>query len=144
MRLRSYWVTSGNLSSWSPDAGVGYLIEVDGLTIFHAGDHANGEVGLHAEYTDEIDYLAGLGKSIDMAFLPITGCSLGNPESVREGVYYALEKLQPDLFFPQHGGTATYVYREFVDAAREAGFTVKAACAENGDDSFTYGSGGAL
>ncbi len=137
----------GDIHVWtihSTDAGVGYLIEVDGLTIFHAGDHANGEVGLHAEYTDEIDYLAGLDKPMDVAFLPITGCSLGTPESVREGVYYALEKLSINLYFPQHGGSATYRYREFVDAAREAGFNVAAACAENGGDSFIYEAGDAL
>ena len=67
-----------------------------------------GVVGGAAEYTDEIDYLAGLGKPIDLAFLPISGCSLGTPESVREGVYYALEKLQPSVFFPQHAGNASY------------------------------------
>lgn len=136
--------TIGDLHIWtitSTDAGVGYLIEVDGLTIFHAGDHANGEIGLHAEYTDEIDYLAGLGKSIDLAFLPITGCSLGTPESVREGVYYALEKLQPKVFFPQHGGRNSYRYREFADAAREDGFTVNTVCAENGGDSFVFEAG---
>lgn len=137
----------GDLHVWTipaTDAGVGYLLEVDGLTIFHAGDHANGEVGLHAEYTDEIDYLAGLGKQIDLAFLPITGCSLGTPESVREGVYYGLEKLQPKVFVPQHGGTAGYIYREFADAAREAGFTMQINCVENGGDSFKYDTNGSL
>jgi len=122
----------------STDAGVGYLIDVDGLTIFHAGDHANGEIGLHAEYTDEIDYLCGMTKHIDLAFLPITGCSLGTPESVREGVYYALRKLKPIVFFPQHSGTAGYRYREFAEKAREDGISQKTNCAENSGDSFVY------
>ena len=32
----------------STDLGGGYLIEVDGLTILHMGDHANGEDELMA------------------------------------------------------------------------------------------------
>ncbi len=122
----------------STDAGVGYLIDVDGLTIFHAGDHSNGEIGLHAEYTDEIDYLSGLGNPIDLAFLPISGCSLGTPESVKEGVYYALRKLNPKVFIPQHAGTAGYRYREFAETAREDGFSLKINYAEYCGDSFTF------
>jgi ankyrin repeat protein/L-ascorbate metabolism protein UlaG (beta-lactamase superfamily) len=120
------------------DAGVGYLVEVDGLVIFHAGDHANGEPGLHAPYTDEIDYLASLGVSIDLAFMPIHGCSLGTPESVREGVFYALNKLQPRVFFPQHSMNAEYQLREFADDLKENGYTVQVGCAENGGDCFHY------
>jgi ankyrin repeat protein/L-ascorbate metabolism protein UlaG (beta-lactamase superfamily) len=122
----------------STDAGVGFLVEVDGLVIFHAGDHANGVVGLHAAYTDEIDYLASLNKPIDLAFLPITGCSLGSPESVRVGVIYAIEKLHPRVFFPQHAMNAEYLLREFADGLKESGFTVQTACPENGGDCFLY------
>ena len=122
----------------STDAGVGFLVEVDGLVILHAGDHANGEVGLHAAYTDEIDYLASLNNPIDLAFLPITGCSLGTPESVREGVIYALEKLTPRAFFPQHAMNAEYRFREFADDLKKQGFTVQTACPENSGDCALY------
>lgn len=131
----------GDIHIWtinSTDAGVGYLIDVDGLTIFHAGDHANREIGLQADYTDEIDYLSELNKPIDMAFLPITGCSLGTPESVKEGVYYALRKLNPKIFYPQHNGTAEYRYSEFAKTAKEDGFSQTTNCAENRGDSFIY------
>jgi len=123
------------------DAGVGYLIDVDGLVILHAGDHANGVAGLNSAYTDEIDYLASLGRSIDMAFLPITGCSLGTPESVKEGVYYALDRLSPRVFVPQHAGNASFAYREFADNARKAGYTLKIPCADNRGDCFVYKDG---
>jgi L-ascorbate metabolism protein UlaG (beta-lactamase superfamily) len=122
----------------STDAGVGYLVEVDGLTIFHAGDHSNGEIGLHAEYTDEIDYLATTGVAIDLAFLPISGCSLGTPETVKEGVRYALEKLRPSAFFPQHNWNSEFRYREFEGELREAGFDLPVACADNCGDCFYY------
>jgi ankyrin repeat protein/L-ascorbate metabolism protein UlaG (beta-lactamase superfamily) len=118
------------------DAGVGFLVEVDGVVIYHAGDHANGVVGLHAPYTDEIDYLSSMGKSIDLAFMPISGCSLGTPESVKEGVYYALRKLQPKVFFPQHAMNAEFRLREFADQARADGFTTQTCAAQNPGDSF--------
>ncbi|HOD66373.1 MAG TPA: ankyrin repeat domain-containing protein [candidate division Zixibacteria bacterium] len=120
------------------DAGVGFLVEVDGVVIFHAGDHANGQVGLHAPYTDEIDYLASLGAPIDLAFLPILGCSLGTPESVREGVVYALQKLSPAVYFPQHAMNSEYRFRAFSDGLKRSGLTVQTGLAENGGDCFRY------
>ncbi|MEW5924150.1 MAG: ankyrin repeat domain-containing protein [Candidatus Zixiibacteriota bacterium] len=123
------------------DAGVGFLVNVDGLVIFHAGDHANGVPGLNPAYTDEIDYLAGLGTAIDIAFLPITGCSLGTPETVKEGAYYALDKLKPKIFFPQHSGQAPFQYKEFANDAKQAGYTLKISCADSRGDAFVYENG---
>lgn len=120
------------------DAGVGFLVEVDGLTIFHAGDHANGVVGMNPVYTDEIDYLASLGVPVDMAFLPITGCSLGTPESVREGYLYALKKLSPKVFFPQHAMNREYVFRQISDDMKESGITIQPCCVENSGDCIHY------
>jgi ankyrin repeat protein/L-ascorbate metabolism protein UlaG (beta-lactamase superfamily) len=120
------------------DAGVGFLVEVDGVVIFHAGDHANGVVGLDTAYTDEIDYLASLNLPVDMAFLPVIGCGLGTPESVREGAVYALQKLSPEVFFPQHAMNNEQVFREISDYMKEEGLTVKSGCAENSGDCFRY------
>ena len=123
------------------DAGVGFLVEVDGLVIYHAGDHANGVTGLNAAYTDEIDYLAGLNAPIDLAFVPISGCSLGTPESVREGVLYALDKLHPAVFFPQHAGNSESRYREFSESLAADGYHVATGCAASGGDCFHYSNG---
>ncbi len=120
------------------DSGVGFLVEVDGLVIFHAGDHANGQAGLNASYTDEIDYLASLGLPIDLAFLPISGCSLGTPESVQEGNIYTLRKLSPTVFFPQHAVNGEYRFREIPGVMREQGLNVQLGCPENGGDCFRY------
>ncbi|MEE9442359.1 MAG: ankyrin repeat domain-containing protein [candidate division Zixibacteria bacterium] len=122
----------------SIDAGVGFVIEVDGLVIFHAGDHSNGKAEIDSDYTVEIDYLAELDLDIDLCFLPISGCQLGTPETVRKGVIYALEKLAPRAFFPQHLVHVEYLFREFVNDLHSNGFTVQAGCAENGGDSFLY------
>jgi ankyrin repeat protein/L-ascorbate metabolism protein UlaG (beta-lactamase superfamily) len=123
------------------DAGVGFIVEVDGLVIYHAGDHANGVTGLNAVYTDEIDYIAGFNVPIDLAFIPISGCSLGTPESVREGVLYALDKLHPAVFFPQHAGNSESRYREFAESLVEDGYKVATGCAGHGGDCFRYSNG---
>jgi L-ascorbate metabolism protein UlaG (beta-lactamase superfamily) len=124
----------------STDAGVGFLVKVDGLTIFHAGDHACKEKDLNETYTDEIDYLADKSSGVDLAFLPITGCGFRDPEAVKTGILYALEKLNPDVMFPMHVLGFEYQYEEF---ARDAGKNTKTkfACVENKGDYFLYSKG---
>jgi L-ascorbate metabolism protein UlaG (beta-lactamase superfamily) len=105
----------------STDSGGGYLVEVDGLVIFHMGDHANGEDFLMPEFTREIDQIAAQNKKIDILFGPIRGCSLGRPEQVKAGTYYTLEKLHPALFVPMHAGTYTFAHKEFTGQAKKDG-----------------------
>ena len=123
------------------DAGVGFIVDVDGLTIFHAGDHAAGQVDLPPAFTSEIDYVAEHWPKIDLAFMPISGCSLGTPESVRTGDIYSLNKLHPGLFFPQHAIDAEQAYTTFKRLAIEAGVTDSIVCAEHRGDSFQYSPG---
>ncbi|MBU0983383.1 MAG: MBL fold metallo-hydrolase, partial [candidate division Zixibacteria bacterium] len=102
---------------YSTDAGVGFLVEVDGLTLLHAGDHANGGPGLMQAYTDEIDFAGERAPNIDFSFFGIRGCSLGDPESVRDGVYYSLEHLNMGVTFLQHAAAATWAYQDWADSA---------------------------
>jgi len=126
----------------SNDAGVGFLIEVDGLTILHPGDHANGNMDLSGNYTPEIDALATMTENdIDLAFFAILGCSLGTPESVQLGVHYAIEHLRPKVAFPMHAGHAPYFYREFVEGAAEYDYDTQLAYALNEGDRFQYKQG---
>ena len=62
----------------SNDAGVAFIVDVDGLRIFHAGDlnwwHWEGEPdedneGMATSYKSQIDLLAG--KRVDLAFVPV-------------------------------------------------------------------------
>jgi ankyrin repeat protein/L-ascorbate metabolism protein UlaG (beta-lactamase superfamily) len=123
------------------DAGVGFVVEVDGLTIFHSGDHANGRVDLAGTFPPEIDYLAEGKLDIDLAFFGITGCSLGDPESVREGVFYAMKKLKPRVVIPMHGGNSPWRYLEFAEKAKEIKSASKVICAINEGDRFFYKGG---
>ena len=42
----------------SNDSGVGFVVEADGVVIFHPGDHANRVAGTLEGYREEIDRLA--------------------------------------------------------------------------------------
>ena len=125
----------------STDAGVGFLVKVDGLTIFHAGDHACKQKDLKGPYTDEIDYLADKINGVDLAFLPITGCGFRDPETVKSGIFYALEKLKPDVVFPMHVLGFEYQYQEFAHDAEKKTTKIKFACAKNKGDYFMYAKG---
>lgn len=123
---------------YSTDLGGGYLVEVDGLTILHMGDHANGEDGLMAAYTDEIDMIRERGDEIDILFSGIRGCSLGEPEQVKNGIYYTLETLQPKLFVPMHSGSHSFEYKEFVEQTKKDGYEMDMYYPIHKGDRFTY------
>jgi ankyrin repeat protein/L-ascorbate metabolism protein UlaG (beta-lactamase superfamily) len=127
------------------DSGEGFWVEVDGLTLFHAGDHACRTRDLSGNYTPEIQFLAARGVHPDIAFLPVSGCNFGDPVAVRIGTEYALETLQPKLFLPMHGGRdATTRYREFIDGCgdRFPHTRMQALCSAG--DHFTYKNGKAI
>ncbi len=124
--------------NYSTDLGGGYLVEVDGLVLFHMGDHANGEDGLMQAFTDEIDVIAEKDKDIDIVFGGIRGCSLGQPEQVKKGIYYTLEKLQPKLFVPMHAGAHSFAYKEFAKTAKEEGIDQKMKFVTHKGDRFTF------
>ncbi len=86
----------------STDSGVAFLVEVDGLTIYHSGDHAawnwdRGE-GVPARFVD--DLLRPLdGRTIDIAF------QVSDPrfhDAGWGGAVAFAERLQPRLLVPIH------------------------------------------
>lgn len=88
----------------SNDTGVGYVVEVDGLVLFHAGDHANRRRDLTGDYTPEIEFIRAQGLRPDIAFLPISGCNFGDHVAVEIGADWTLRTLAPGMFLPMHGG----------------------------------------
>ena len=89
----------------STDSGAGFLVEAEGVVIYHPGDHVNKSDSLSPDYKNEIDFLAGLGKKVDIAFFPVNGCAFPDPEGVKLGNLYAIEKLKPVLCFAMHADT---------------------------------------
>jgi hypothetical protein len=74
----------------------------------------------------------------------LPGVDSANREAVKMGVFYALEKLDPIVFVPMHGGDNTIKYREYSDEVREKGFEIAVAAVKNRGDRFHYRRGSGL
>ncbi len=104
----------------STDAGEGFLVEVDGVTIYHPGDHANDNRNNPVAHNSEIDFLAQTYSNIDIAFFPISGCSFRDKVALKQGVKYTVEKLNPNIALPMHASTREdIVFPEFAKEANE-------------------------
>lgn len=125
----------------SNDSGLGYLVEADGLVVFHAGDHANRLRDFSGPYCAEIDWLAETAPRPDLAVMPVSGCGFGDLEAVRLGVHYAFDALEPRVFLPAHAIDNEWRYREFVDAARELAPQVRMVTPAHRGDHFEYAAG---
>ena len=102
-----------------------FLIFVDGLSIYHAGDHGHSKGQKNDTFRDNIDYLAKLSKKIDIVFTPTFG-----------GEYYTIEKLSPKAVFPMHGKAREYVV--FAEGFFDEKSRYYIRCAENPGDRFFY------
>lgn len=104
----------------STDIGISFLVKVDGLTIFHAGDlnwwhwkEDSLEEQLEAEssFKSHIDKLKE-EKSIDIAFFPV------DPrlqEFYYIGGEYFAENIHPKLLIPMHFGDDVSITKKFAD-----------------------------
>lgn len=92
----------------STDEGVAFLVQIDGLAIYHAGDlnwwHWEGELDTYNmkmadDYKKQIDLLAD--ERIDLAFVPL------DPRQERQydwGIKYLLERNDVPYVVPMHFG----------------------------------------
>lgn len=79
----------------SLNRGMGYLVEVDGIKVFHSGFHASGNDSSQIEkYRKEIDFLKTYGP-IDIAILPING----HYRVTYENYLYLLDQLTPKTVY---------------------------------------------
>jgi L-ascorbate metabolism protein UlaG (beta-lactamase superfamily) len=91
--------------------GTGFLIKVDGLTLFHGGNHIQLDDSMKQRFTHEIDYLAGKAPQIDIAFLEFQTGAGNRPASIAEGIWYADKKLSPKVIFPMGAMNADIPFR---------------------------------
>jgi len=118
------------------DAGSAFLIEVDGLRIFHAGDHTSAEIPPETAFTEGLEWLAEGNAPVDAAFLPVFGCGLPETEELRAGNRYAIETLSAKTVFPMHIGWTGYFYRRFARWAKEVGIEASLGIADQPGDRF--------
>jgi L-ascorbate metabolism protein UlaG (beta-lactamase superfamily) len=105
-----------------------FLVLVDGLAIYHAGDHGHSKGRLNPEFKENIDYLAKVEKNIDFIFTPTFG-----------GEFYSIEKLSPKAVFPMHDGGYEHQYKKF--ALKAANLKTKICPAAKRGDYFIYSKG---
>lgn len=106
----------------STDAGVSFLVAIDGLNIFHSGDlnwwkwnddTIEEEKSMENSFKDVIDKIAGLNASIDVAFFPVDGRL---EENYLSGGEYFIEKIGPKLFIPMHFWESYNTVKDFINS----------------------------
>lgn len=109
----------------STDRGVSFLVKVDDITLFHAGDlnlwhwkdeSAEDNAQMAEAFKAQIHKVEG--EDIDIAFFPV------DPrleEYYDLGGKYFIEKLSPKLFIPMHFGDNTKVTQNFADELKGCG-----------------------
>jgi len=126
----------------SNDDGVGFAVQLDGLTLFHAGDHSNNTIEEPNNFFPEIDYLAEKGIKADVAFyLNMYGCGSTNPEAFEKGIFYSLDKLKTKAVFPMHASYKEWVYQNLADDVARNQKDVKVGVASISGDRFFYSEG---
>jgi len=109
----------------STDQGISFLLEVDGLTIFHAGDlnwwHWSGEsvdeqASAASAFKAEIDKITARANEIDIAFFPV---DRRMEEFYSIGAEYFAEKFKPKLLVPMHFGKDFAATQAFANKAKK-------------------------
>ena len=123
----------------SNDTGQGFLVEVDGISIYHPGDHALFTSDDKPGFVKEVDFIADHNSSVDIAFLPVTGCpSRWKKEFIAEGFFYSIDKLNPHKVYPMHAFNREYLLTDFAEMAKERNCKADIVCVENSGDQINY------
>ena len=106
----------------STDAGISFLIQVDGLAIFHAGDlnwwRWSGETQAeqdHAEKIFKAEMAKIAGRKIDIAFFPV---DRRLEEHYCLGAEYFADMMKPKLLIPMHFGVDFAATKAFAARAK--------------------------
>ena len=116
-----------------------FLVEVDGLVIFHSGDHGTTGETINPLFKDNIDFLSSLVEKVDIAFISQFGSRNGG--EVNNGDLYTFEKFKPRVAFPMHQGGRERFYKIFIEEAQEKGVKTRIIAAEMMGDHFIYRKG---
>ena len=121
----------------SNDTGQGFLVSINGITIYHPGDHALFTEEDRPFFVQEVDLIAKMADKVDLAFLPVSGCpSRWQKEYIVDGFFYIIDKLNPKQVFPMHALNSEYKLKEFAELAEQRKIKTQIVCAEYRGDSF--------
>ena len=104
----------------STDKGVSFLVSVDGINIFHAGDlnwwywdddTEKEKIDMENSFKKKIQRIKDTGIEIDIAFFPV------DPrleEYFHLGGEYFIEEIKPKYFFPMHAWDKYEISQNFI------------------------------
>ena len=107
-----------------------FVVELDGLTIFHSGDHGNGPPPFREAFVDNIEYIEGIAPEIDLAFIPTWG-----EES------FVVRTLEPRFTFPMHDLGREHQYARFAARAEQEELPTRVIAAAARGDHFLLSDG---
>lgn len=112
---------------------VAYLVEVDGLVLFHGGDY-QGRMGRGeaSNAVEDMRYLRAGARPPDLMFL---GAWTGDP------YLDIIRGLEPRYIFPGHYRKQEHKYREFAAELNRLGVATPVVCPGRRGDSFAYRNG---
>ena len=110
---------------FNPESG--FLVRVDGVSIYHGGDYAG-------HFREDFDYLSKKRNQIDILF--------SDYEYHEDVCIYSIEKLNPKVMFPMHQDGCEYLLKEEAERLSLRFPKVKCVYIENRGDCFFYGHAG--
>jgi L-ascorbate metabolism protein UlaG (beta-lactamase superfamily) len=116
-----------------------FLVKLDGLVIYHSGDHGSTGPVINPVFKDNIDYLAQQTQSTDFAFISQFGSR--SREEVNIGDLYTINTLRPTITFPMHRGGGEDSYKKFAIEAQQKEAKTQVIGAEARGDRFFYANG---
>jgi L-ascorbate metabolism protein UlaG (beta-lactamase superfamily) len=118
---------------------VAYLLKLDGLTIYHSGDHASISETPNRTFAANIDFLAGKQDHVDIAFISTFGRRGG--AIVNSGDFYTIERLSPQVVFPMHHGGGEDLYQRFANEVGSSIGSTSVVAARRLGDRFFFAHG---
>jgi ankyrin repeat protein len=117
--------------------GSGFLVEVDGLTIFYGGDHLMFNESQRDSFRKVIDYVKGTGKEIDILILSANFLYGRIFPGNLEGVEYAVKTLEPKACLAMSASESTeFVLSEVVTTLEKYKNQTQVFCPEHRGDMF--------
>jgi len=107
-----------------------FLVKVEGLTLFHAGDHGHSRGMESPVFKDNLMYMAAQAPRLDLLFTPTFG---GEVDTIRT--------LRPQGVFPMHDGGNERQYAAFAQEIRALNVASEVGVAENSGARFLYSRG---
>lgn len=112
---------------------VAYLVNVDGLWIYHGGDYQGKmERGGVSNVVEDMKYLNTKTDYVDLFFV---GAWTGDP------LLNSIKGLKQNVIFPMHDRNKEEKYKTFAEEIKERGIEIPVICPKKRGDSYMYSNG---